>query len=109
MWNVTHILLVVGKDVMRVMTLPFTECGMSLTNCWSCDKNHKIAFHKMCNVTYILLVIAKDVMRLPFTRIFNVAHILLVIGKNYLKQLLRNQLLRNICNATDILLAIGKI
>jgi len=32
MWNVTHSLLVTGKDVMR---LPFTKCAMSLTSCWS--------------------------------------------------------------------------
>ena len=32
MCNVTHLLLVMGKDVMR---LPFTKCAMSLTCCWS--------------------------------------------------------------------------
>ena len=30
--NVTHFLLVIGKDVMR---LSFTKCAMSLTRCWS--------------------------------------------------------------------------
>ena len=43
MCNVTHFLLVIGKDVMR---LPFTKCAMSLTSC--CHR--------------------KDVMRLPFTK-----------------------------------------
>ena len=45
MWNVTHILLIIGKDVMR---LPSTKC--------------------MCNVIHMLLIIGKDVMRLPFTK-----------------------------------------
>ena len=30
--NVTHFLLAIGKDVMR---LPFIKCAMSLTSCWS--------------------------------------------------------------------------
>ena len=30
--NVTHLLLVIGKYVIR---LPFTKCAMSLTSCWS--------------------------------------------------------------------------
>ena len=45
MCNVTHSLLVIGKEVMR--RLPFT---------------------KMCNDTHMLLVIGKDVMGLPFTK-----------------------------------------
>ena len=35
MCHVTHLLLVIGTDVMR---LPFTGCAMSLTNCWSWEK-----------------------------------------------------------------------
>ena len=87
MCNVTHFLLVKGKDVMR---LPFTKCAISLTNCWSwenmwsdclsqnvqCDSQtvghrkicNETAFYKMCNVTHILLVIGEDVTRLPFTK-----------------------------------------
>ncbi len=45
MCNVTHKLLVIGKDVIR---LPFTKCA-------TC-------------VTHILLVIGKDVIRLPSTK-----------------------------------------
>jgi len=85
--NVTHSLLVIWKDVMR---LPFTKCAMSLTRCWSkeeiwwdylwqnvqchslafghrkrCDE---AAFHKMCNVTHSLLVIGTDGMKL-FTNV----------------------------------------
>ena len=47
MCNVTHNLLVIGKDMIR---LPFTEF-------W--------------NVTHTLLVIVQDVIRLPFTKICN--------------------------------------
>jgi hypothetical protein len=45
-YTVTHLLLIIGKDDMRLA----------------------IAFHKMCDITHNLLVIGKDVMRLPFTR-----------------------------------------
>ena len=80
MCNVTHSLLSIGQDAMRlpfakcgmsltnwkdVMQFHFTKCAMSLTDCWS----YQTAFHKMCNhVTHSLLVIRKDVMRLPFTK-----------------------------------------
>jgi len=33
--DITHKLLVRGKDVIRVMGLPITRCAMSLTCCWS--------------------------------------------------------------------------
>ena len=52
MCNVTHSLLVIGRDVMK---LPFMKC---------------------VNVTHSLLVIVKDLMRLTSTEIFGVAHIL---------------------------------
>ena len=60
MCNVTHSLLVIGKDLMR---LPFTKCVMSFTRCHGkrCDET---AFHKMYNVTHSLSVIGKDVMNL---------------------------------------------
>ena len=45
MCNVTHSLLLMGKDAMR---LPFTKCAL--------------------NITHNLLVIGKDVMRLSFTK-----------------------------------------
>ncbi len=43
MYNATHSLLVIGKEVLS-------------------------AFHKMCNVTHFLLVIGIDLIRLPFTK-----------------------------------------
>ena len=85
--NVTHLLLVTGKDVMR---LPFTKYAMLLTRCWSqvkmwdcpsknrqchslpvghmkrCDET--IALHKISNVTHFLLVIERETMKLPFTK-----------------------------------------
>src|SRR6266576_3407727 len=83
MCNVTHLLLVIGHDVLR---LAFTKCPMSLTICWSQETQHfnkyamsrtscrcrkgceETAFHKMCDVTHFLLIIGKGVMRLPFTK-----------------------------------------
>ena len=47
MYNVTHFLLGIGKDVM----------------------NHETALHKMCNVTHTLLVMGKDVMTLHFKKV----------------------------------------
>ena len=44
-WNATHKLLVMGKDVMKLLS---TTSAMSLTRCWS--------------------YVRKDVMRLPFTK-----------------------------------------
>ena len=85
MCNVTHCLLVMEKNGMR---LPFTKCAMLPTSCWSWEKmwwvtfrkcefhslpvSHRkrcdeTAFHKIWNVTNFLLVIGKDVMKLPFT------------------------------------------
>ena len=65
MCNVTHILLVIGKDVMRLL--------LGNVQCHSLAVGHRewydeTAFHKVCNVTHLLLVIGKDVMRLPFTK-----------------------------------------
>ena len=64
MCNVTHRLLVMGGDVMR---LPFTVQGHSLAvgHRKGCGET---VFHKMCNVTHFLLVIGKDVMRLSLTK-----------------------------------------
>ena len=104
MWNVTHFLLVIGKDVMR---LPFTKCAMSPTYCRSWEKmwwdylsqnvqchSHTVghgkrcdetALDKMCNVwTHILLVImGKDVMSLH--KMCKVTHLLLVIGRDVMR------------------------
>src|SRR6266576_2495101 len=73
--NITHSLLVRGKDMVR---LPFTKCAMSLTTCLSwetglpstkcamslthCDMKRcdESAFCKMCNVTDLLLVIVGE-------------------------------------------------
>ena len=88
MCNVTHKLLVIGKDVMR---LPFTNyklCNatylllvigkdtMSLAQIVQCHslavgqrkRCNETAFHIMCNVTHKLLVIGKDAMRLSFIK-----------------------------------------
>ena len=65
MCNVTHLLLVIGTDVLRML---FTKCVMSLTSCGHMKRCDETAFHKMCNITHSLLVIGKDVMRLPFTK-----------------------------------------
>ena len=65
MCNITHKLLVIGKDVMR---LPFTivQChSLAVGGRKRCDET---GFHKMYNVTHLLLVIGTDVMRLSFTK-----------------------------------------
>ena len=121
MCNVTHKLLVIGKDVMR---LSFTKCAMSLTTCWSYEKMwwdclsqnvqyHSLAgghwkgcdetvFHKMCNVTHKLLAIGKDVMRLPFT---TCASHSLAVGH---RKRCDETALHKVCNVTHKLLVIGK-
>ena len=78
MCNVTHILLVIEKEVMR---LPFTNVQHHLlpigdekdhlsqnVQCRSHPVDYRkmcdvTVFHEMCNVTHSLLVIGKDVMR----------------------------------------------
>ncbi len=85
MWNATHSLLVIGKDVMRLplssqnmkyhslpvvigkdmMRLPFSQnvqCHpQTVGHRKRCDETN---FHQVCNVTHLLLVIGKNVMRL---------------------------------------------
>ncbi len=79
--NVTHLLLIIGKDVMDDL--------WQNVQCHSLPVDHRrkmrLPFSKWCNVTYSLLVIGKDVMRLPF-KMFNVTYRLLVIGKDVMKQ-----------------------
>ena len=53
--QVTHNLLVMGKDVMRLSS---TTCAISLTP-YSCSYD-LTAFHNMCNVTHKLLVMGTD-------------------------------------------------
>ena len=65
MWNVTHTLLVIGKDVMRV---PFEDVQCHSQTVGHRKRRDETALHKMCNATYRLLVIGKDVVRLPFTK-----------------------------------------
>ncbi len=78
--NVTHNLLVIGKDVIR---LPFTKCAMSLTFCWSWIID---VMTQICNITYSLLVIAKDVMRICiFHKICNITDSLLVREKDVMR------------------------
>ena len=66
--NVTHKLLVIGIDVIR---LPFTNMCHNTAHLLlvihrnRCDVT---ALHKVCNTTHSLLVIWKDVIRLPFTK-----------------------------------------
>ncbi len=81
-FNVTHSLLVIGNDVIR---LSFTKTHMQ----WSHHSQPvginmiRQHFRKMCNVTHSLLVIGKGVtVRLPFIKMCNVTHKLLVVGKD---------------------------
>jgi len=66
MCNVTHKLLVIGEDLMR---LPISQnvqcCSQPIGDREKCDET---TFHKTCNVTHILVAIGKDVMRLSFTK-----------------------------------------
>ena len=93
MYNVTHFLLVIGKEVIQVR-LPFTkyEChSLAVGYRKKCNQtpfykmhnvthdslavNHRqsdeneTVFHKMCNVTHLLLVIGKAVTRLSLTNV----------------------------------------
>ena len=65
MCNVTHKLLVIGKDVLR---LSFTKVQYHLLAVGHGKRCDEIAFHKMHNVTDKLMVIGKDVMRMSFTK-----------------------------------------
>ena len=60
MSNVTHLLLVMGKDRMR---LPFLQNaqGHSLTIGHKKQCDDLAAFHDVCNVTHLLLAIGKKV------------------------------------------------
>lgn len=99
MFNVTHKLLVKGKDVKR-LTLQnvqcysqalshwetcdktaFTKCATSLTCCLSQETYDEVTIHKRHNVTHFLLVIGKSVMMLPFTNV-HVTHFLFSIVEN---------------------------
>ena len=62
--NVTHLLLVIGKDVMSCLSQNVQCCSLAAHHRIKCDES---AFCKMCNVTHLLLVIGKGVMRLHFT------------------------------------------
>ena len=104
MGNVTHLLLVIGHDVMR---LPCTKYEMSLTCCWSYERySGTISFPEKCNVTHLLLIIGTDVMNChsqnlechslsvghrkghdetAFHKMHNATHSLLVIGNDVIK------------------------
>ena len=77
MCNVTHLLLVIGKDVVR---LPFQKM-CTITHCLLVigKDEMRLLFTNMCNVAYLLLVKGKD---MPFTKKWNETHFLLVIGKD---------------------------
>src|SRR6266576_3252573 len=65
MYNFNHLLLIIGKDVMR-LTIANVQChSQAIGHRKRCDET---AFHKMCHVTDFLLAIGKDVMRLPFKK-----------------------------------------
>jgi hypothetical protein len=86
MYNITHKLLLIGKDVMR---LPFTKLNvqchsLSFGDRKRCDEPEHV-FGKMCNVAHSLLVMGKDVMRLLLTKMSNIAHKLLVIGNDVIR------------------------
>ena len=100
MCNVTHKLLVIGRDVMRRFHKNVQYHSLAVDHRKGCDETafHKnvqshaqpvdhslcdeTAFHKLCNGTHKLLVIGKDVMRQPFMKMCNGTHNLLVIGNN---------------------------
>src|SRR6266550_933732 len=63
MCNVTHSLLVVGKDVMR---LPFTKCAMSLTTCLSWETG--LPSTKCAMSLTNCCIVGQYIMRLPFTK-----------------------------------------
>ena len=66
MCNITHRLLVIGNNVMR---LTLTKC--EITHSLSVIGKDVIRLplnHKMYSVTHKLAVIGKDIMRLPFTK-----------------------------------------
>ena len=57
MYHVTHKLLIMAREVMRVMRLLFTKChSLPVAHRKRCDKT---VFYKLCNVTHRLLVIGK--------------------------------------------------
>ena len=103
--NIAHILLVIGKDVIR---LAFTKCALSLTCCWHRKRWDEIACNKMCNPTNNLLVMGKDVMRqdmqchsqpvhhrkrfdeTPFHKMCNVTDFLLVVKRDLMRLPLAN-------------------
>ena len=91
MCNITHSLLIMVKDVMR---LPFTKCARSLTSCWSLENMRwDCPGHNMWNDTHKLWVIERNVMRLPFTECqcaLNVTHFLWSSKKMWLDCLSHN-------------------
>ena len=58
--NVTHNLLVIAKDVMR---LSFTKCALNDASLpvGNRKRYNETAFQKMCNVTHKLLVMSDEV------------------------------------------------
>ncbi len=67
MCTITHILVVIGEDVIRLPSQNVQCHSLPASGHRKrCDQTS--ASHKICNVTHILLVIGKDVIRLPFTK-----------------------------------------
>ena len=61
MCNVTHNLLVIGRDV---IILPFTKSAMSLTPCWLWEQIWWDCPSQKCNITHRLLVAGWEAMKL---------------------------------------------
>ena len=97
--NVTHMLLVIGKDVIR---LPFIKGAMSLTFCWSWERMswgyllQKVQCHSHA-------VMGKDIMRLPFTQ--GTMSCSLAVGH---KQRCHETAFHKMCDVTHRLLVIGR-
>ena len=79
MFNVTHLLLVIGKNVLRlplndtylllVIGKTWWNCLSENVQCHSLSVGHsETAFHKTCNVTYSLLVIEMDMIRICLSK-----------------------------------------
>ena len=80
---ITHLLLVIGKDMVR---LPFrnVQChSLPVGHMKQCDET---AFQRLCNVTHLLLVIhRKRCDETAIQTMYNVPHLLLVIGKDVIR------------------------
>ena len=98
--NVTHKLLVMGKDGWDYLSQNMQCYSLAVGHRERCDKT---ACPKMYHVTHFLLVIGKDVLRTPFTKMCNVTYFLLVIVKDVMRLTFTTSAM-----STHFLLIIGK-